>query len=559
LSASLAGVNAGTAGGAVSASFSGDANDAGSNNSGDLSVAQATATLTLGNLSQTYSGSPESVTVTTSPTGLTGISVTYTGTNGTNYPASTSAPTNVGTYSVDASLSNASYTANDATGTFAINKADQTISVGTKAPASAAYNSQFTVTATAPGGNVTYGSSGACANSGATYTMTAGTGICTVTFDQAGNGNYNPAKEMAETVTATKAQLTVTANNQTVQFSDHLPTLTVKYSGFAPNDGPASLTGTPSCSTAATVNGSSQVLSPAGTYAITCSGQSSANYAIVYTAGTLTVTAENVVVKLAANNPADLQVTKAGGTAPQFALGATITEAGDGSYGDITKAGPITFSLTPIGGGTGYSCTVPSASGSVTKALPATATSPGSETVSCTFPAGKVGVNVYDVNVSAGGTYYTGSADGVLTVFDTSQTGVQWGSGNVVNPVTGNTASVAFSASYNSGGGVVGKLIYIENDSKGNQTVLKGNNLATMAITKSAGGGYPETASITGKGVLNGVGNYGFVLTAVDAAGGTTVDADRFGIQVKDPTGAQVPSLWFSTTQLITGGNIFIK
>ena len=45
----------------------------------DLMVTQATATLTLGNLTQTYSGAPESVTVTTSPAGLSGVSVTYNG------------------------------------------------------------------------------------------------------------------------------------------------------------------------------------------------------------------------------------------------------------------------------------------------------------------------------------------------------------------------------------------------------------------------------------------------------------------------------------------------
>jgi hypothetical protein len=273
----------------------------------------------------------------------------------------------------------------------------------------------------------------------------------------------------------------------------------VHYSGFMLNDGPSSLTGTLSCGTAATVNNGGQVLSPAGTYAITCAGLSSANYTITYTAGTLTVTPENAVVKLAANNPAALQVTKAGGTAPQFTLGATIAEVSDGSYGDITKASPLTFTLTPLGGGAGSSCTVPSASGAVTKVLAATATSPGSETVSCTFPAGTVGVNVYDVNVSVGATSYLGAADGALTVFDMSQTGVQWGGGTVVNPVTGNAAAVAFSASYKSGGGVSGKLMYVETDSKGNQTVLKGNNLATMAITKSSTGGYPETATITGK------------------------------------------------------------
>ena len=41
--------------------------------------------------------------------------------------------------------------------------------------------------------SVTYGSSGSCSNTGASYTMTSSTGTCTVTFDQAGNGNYTAA------------------------------------------------------------------------------------------------------------------------------------------------------------------------------------------------------------------------------------------------------------------------------------------------------------------------------------------------------------------------------
>jgi len=67
----------------------------------------ALATLTLSNLTQTYSGMPEAVTVTTSPAGLSGVSVTYNG--------SSTAPTNAGSYAVVASLSNANYTASNAT------------------------------------------------------------------------------------------------------------------------------------------------------------------------------------------------------------------------------------------------------------------------------------------------------------------------------------------------------------------------------------------------------------------------------------------------------------
>src|SRR5204863_2335560 len=82
---------------------------------------KVTATLTLSNLTQTYNGSPKSVTVTTSPGGLSGVSITYNG--------SASAPTGAGSYAVVASLNNANYTASDVTGTLVINKAAATITL----------------------------------------------------------------------------------------------------------------------------------------------------------------------------------------------------------------------------------------------------------------------------------------------------------------------------------------------------------------------------------------------------------------------------------------------
>ena len=84
------------------------------------SIGKATATLTLSNLVQAYDGTPKSATVTTNPTGLTVVSVTYTGSGGTVYGPTTTAPTNAGSYSVDASLTNANYQASDATGTLTI-------------------------------------------------------------------------------------------------------------------------------------------------------------------------------------------------------------------------------------------------------------------------------------------------------------------------------------------------------------------------------------------------------------------------------------------------------
>jgi len=90
--------------------------------------------------------------------------------------------------------------------------AAQAIAFTTSPPASAAYKSTFTVAAAGGGsGNaVTFTSSGACSNSGATYTMTSGTGICSVIANQAGNTNYSAAPPVTKTVTATVAAQTIT-------------------------------------------------------------------------------------------------------------------------------------------------------------------------------------------------------------------------------------------------------------------------------------------------------------------------------------------------------------
>ena len=89
-------------------------------------------------------------------------------------------------------------------------KADQTITVTAHAPASAVFGTSFSVAATAPGGAVTFSNSGACLNSGATFTMTSGTGLCSVRYDQAGSANYNAAPRVVEVVSALKADQTIT-------------------------------------------------------------------------------------------------------------------------------------------------------------------------------------------------------------------------------------------------------------------------------------------------------------------------------------------------------------
>src|SRR5205823_4209805 len=104
-------------------------------------------------------------------------------------------------------------------------KAEQTITVTTHAPANAGVGSSFDVAANALGGPVAYSSGGSCTNSGTTFTMTSGSGTCAVRYDQAGNANYDAAPEVTETVTAAKA-------DQSVSVTTHAPASAVDGSKF---------------------------------------------------------------------------------------------------------------------------------------------------------------------------------------------------------------------------------------------------------------------------------------------------------------------------------------
>ena len=95
-------------------------------------------------------------------------------------------------------------------------KANQTITVTTHAPASAVFGASFGVAANAPGGVVTFSSSGVCSNSGSTFTMTSGTGTCSVTYNQAGSADYSAAPQVVESVTAQKA-------SQSILVTTHAP------------------------------------------------------------------------------------------------------------------------------------------------------------------------------------------------------------------------------------------------------------------------------------------------------------------------------------------------
>ncbi|MEI6568437.1 MAG: MBG domain-containing protein, partial [Verrucomicrobiota bacterium] len=181
---------------------------------------------------------------------------------------------------------------------------------------------QAVLTATADNGSRTYGAS----NPGLTGTLTGvvdGDNITaiygTTAIETSPAGRYDIVPGLVDpggkltnylasitsgTLNINKAALVVAADNQSRAYGASNPTLSVGYSGFVNGDSATTLGGTLSMSTPAAAS------SPIGTYAITASGQTSANYHISYTGGTLTVgkgtmvaTADNLSRTYGAANP----------------------------------------------------------------------------------------------------------------------------------------------------------------------------------------------------------------------------------------------------------------
>jgi len=247
--------------------------------------------------------------------------------------------------------------------------------------------------------------------------------------------------------------------------------------------------------------------------------------------GTLTVSRENATVTPLSTNPLAVKVSTAGGTAASITLVADISQVADGSLGDIAKAVPVTFTLTPLAGGSPI-------------AKVATVSGSGAGPLVASVTLTNVPVNVYDVSISIGGNYYTGSAETCLAVYDPSL-GFVTGGGTVVHG--GVVANFAFNAKYLKSGQMQGSLVYVEQRPSG-KVVLKSNSMGALAIVGN-------TAVLTGKATLAGVGNYKFQATVVD--NGDPGSSDQFDIKVTDPSGAVVTSLTFAPLTL-SAGNIVV-
>jgi hypothetical protein len=139
-----------------------------------------------------------------------------------------------------------------------------------------------------------------------------GAGTSVITASQATDGNY-PAASVNQTLTVNKAALTVKADDKSRFEQVANPPLTITYTGFVLGETSAVLLTQPTISTTALL------ASPPGTYPITVSGATAANYNITHVNGTLTV-----VPKSNQTITFNALPTKTYGNA-DFAAGATST------------------------------------------------------------------------------------------------------------------------------------------------------------------------------------------------------------------------------------------
>ncbi len=223
-------------------------------------------------------------------------------------------------------------------------KADQTIAVTTPAPASAVYNTSFSVAATASSGlPVTITTSGVCSGSGiaaATITMTSGTGTCSVHYNQPGDDNYNPAPQVTSLTAAVKADSTTTITSDAPDPSILGQPVTVSFAVAAKS--PATGTPTGNVTVSDGTNSCSAGLSPGScTLTLTAVG-----------AKTLTATyaGDNNFNGSSATDPHQVNYSFNGFLSPLTATAGTLSNPSFGGNVNRGSVVPLKWQLSDFGG-----------------------------------------------------------------------------------------------------------------------------------------------------------------------------------------------------------------
>ncbi|MBI2517679.1 MAG: hypothetical protein HYV95_12315, partial [Opitutae bacterium] len=408
----------------VRASQAGDSNYLAATQDLTLTAGKAAATISLGNLSQVYDGTPKQASLVLAPAGLS-YTLTYTGISGTNYPTSATPPSAPGTYAVTVTVNDASYQG-AVTQTLTIAKAYQSISfdpvsalaVGTPATLGATASSGLPVTFSLASGNATLSGNSLTLNDSSTVVVQA---------TQAGDANF-AAVSTNLTLSAGKAVAKITLGQLSQAYDGTVKSITasttpagrtvvITYAGSS-----SAPTAAGAYPISASVNDPSYVGSATGTLIVARSGQTvTFNAAPAFTVGTaqafgatassglsvsLAVTSGNATYdgatgKLTLNDSAPVTVTaNQAGDLNYVAASATVTLAAGKALGTVTLSNlDQAFDNTP------RSVTVATNPAS----LPVTLTYQGSAT-----PPTAAGS--YTVLATINDTAYAGSATGTLRI-----------------------------------------------------------------------------------------------------------------------------------------------
>lgn len=391
-----------------------------------LQVNQASTTVVWSNPAAITYGTPLSATqLDASATPVSGGTYVYTPAAGTVLNAG------LQSLAVTFTPSNTNYAASSGSASLQVNQATQSISFTQTAPPTAVYNSNFTVAATATSGlPVAFTSSGVCTNSGATYTMTAGAGSCTVKASQSGNSNYLAASNVNELVSAQPATQIVsfTGAPATAPYDSNFNVVATSNSGITPI-----LTASSACLIAGTTV---TIESGSGTCTLTAVWNGNGNYKIANAVQMTTAEKANPIITWP--TPAPITYGTALSTTQ---LNATANTGGTFLYsprvGTIENAGDETLSVT-------FTPTSRADYNTATATVPLTVNQVGTSTAitSNTPNPSKPGQRVtvhYAVTAASGDGKFTGS----VTV--SASTGESC-SGNVTAKGTGDCAILFESA-----------------------------------------------------------------------------------------------------------------
>jgi uncharacterized membrane protein len=427
-----------------------DSNYTGTAN-GTLSIGKAAASILLGSLDATYDGSAKSATATTTPSGLV-VTLTYNG--------SSTAPTNAGSYPVEATIADSNYTGT-ANGTLSIGKAAASILLGSL---DATYDgsAKSAIATTTPSGlsvTLTYNGSSTAPSNAGSYPVVAT--VSDANYTGTANGTLSIGKAAASVL---------------------LGSLDATYDGTAKS---ASASTTPSgLSVTLTYNGSSTAPANAGSYPVVATIADS-NYSGSAN-GTLAIAKANQTVTFA--GPGNLtfgvaSVTLSGSASSGLPLSfSVVSGAGSisGSSLNVTGAGSLVLRASQAGN-TNYnaatavdtSITIAKATANITLSnLGQTFNGTAKPVTVATVPVGLDATVQYDgsstapsvvgqyaVTVAVNDSNYQGSANGTLTIYYAES------SLAVVNPATVNEGRlVTVPIRLNSAGEVGGLTFRIQYD-----------------------------------------------------------------------------------------------